>query len=158
MPRHWLALDEEIKGHDAHLDTRTPTLAPEMVQAYVIGTGTAAEMLILAGDNPERIRPKAMRTWPRLQSWAEPARSIPASCGKTNRHRRNRGGNRQANAALYLVFVTPMRGHQPTLDYLRQRKAEGNRTPEIIRCLNLMIESAHEIVADDPIFVIPRGR
>ena len=62
------------------------------------------------------------------------------------------------NAALYLVFVTPMRGHQPTLDYLRRRKAEGNRIPEIIRCLNLMIESAHEIVANDPIFRILRGR
>ena len=51
-----------------------------------------------------------------------------------------------------------MRGHQPTLDYLRRRKAEGNRIPEIIRCLNLMIESAHEIVANDPIFRILRGR
>jgi transposase len=75
MARRWLALDEEIKGHDAHLDTRTATLAPEMVRAHGIGTATAAEMLILDCDNPERIRPKAMRTWPRLQSWAEPARS-----------------------------------------------------------------------------------
>jgi transposase len=55
MARRRLALDEQIKGHDAHLDTLAATLAPKLVQAHGIGTGTAAEMLILAGDNPERI-------------------------------------------------------------------------------------------------------
>ena len=60
---------------------------------------------------------------------------IPASSGKTSRHRLNRGGNRQANAALYRVVITRMRGHQPTLDYVKRRTAEGKSKPEIIRCL-----------------------
>jgi transposase len=59
MARRWLALDDEINGHDAPLDPRTATLAPEMVQAPGIGTGPAAEIPILAGDNPECIRKAA---------------------------------------------------------------------------------------------------
>ena len=59
----------------------------------------------------------------------------PASSGKTNRHRLNRGGNRQANAALYRVVIVRMPGHQPTVDYVRRRTAEGKSKSEIIRCL-----------------------
>jgi len=64
---------------------------------------------------------------------------IPASSGKTSRHRLNRGGNRQANAALYRVVIVRMRGHQPTLDYIRRRTAEGKSKPEIIRCLKRFV-------------------
>jgi hypothetical protein len=60
---------------------------------------------------------------------------MPASSGKTLRHRLNRGGNRQANAALYRVVTVRMRGHQPTLDYVPRRTAEGKSKSEIIRCL-----------------------
>jgi hypothetical protein len=56
------------------------------------------------------------------------------------------------------VVVTPVRSNQRTLDCARRRKAEGNGTLAILRCRNLMIESAREIVANDPIFRIPRGR
>ena len=57
------------------------------------------------------------------------------------------------------VVVTPVRGNQPTLDCSRRRgKAEESGTPAIFRCRNLMIESAREIVANDPIVRIPRGR
>ena len=86
IARRWLAFHEEIKGHDAY--TLTATLPPKMVQAQGIGTGTAAEMLILAGDNPERIRSEA--AFAKLCG----ACPIPASSGKANRHRLNRGGNR----------------------------------------------------------------
>jgi transposase len=60
---------------------------------------------------------------------------IPASTGKTSRHRLNRGGNRQANAALHRVVVVRMRRHGPTLGYVRRRTAEGKSKAEIIRCL-----------------------
>ena len=129
IARRWLALDEEIKGHDVHLEALTAARAPELVEAHGMGTGTAAEMLLLVGDNPERIRSEA--AFAKLCG----ACPIPASSGKTNRHRLNRGGNRQANAALYRVVVTRLRGHQPTLDYIRRRTAEGKTRPEIIRCL-----------------------
>ena len=133
IARRWLALDEEIKGHDAHLDALTAARAPELVQAHGMGTGTAAEMLLLVGDNPERIRSEA--AFAKLCG----ACPIPASSGKTNRHRLNRGGNRQANAALYRVVITRMRGHQPTLDYIRRRTAEGKGKSEIIRCLKRFV-------------------
>ncbi len=133
IARRWLALDVEIKGHDAHLERLTQQLAPELVQAHGMGAGTAAEMLLLVGDNPERIRSEAALA--KLCG----ACPIPASSGKTSRHRLNRGGNRQANAALYRVVIVRMRGHQPTLDYVRRRTAEGKSKPEIIRCLKRFV-------------------
>ncbi|MBB5693522.1 transposase [Muricoccus pecuniae] len=60
---------------------------------------------------------------------------VPASNGETNRHRLNREGNRQANAALYRVVIVRMRAHQPTIDYVRRRIAEGKTKVEIIWCL-----------------------
>jgi transposase len=60
---------------------------------------------------------------------------IPASSGQTRRHRLNRGGNRQANAALYRIVLIRMRYHQPTKDYVVRRTSEGKSKREIIRCL-----------------------
>jgi transposase len=133
IARRWLALDEEIRGHDAHLETLTAARAPELVQAHGRGAGTAAAMLLLVGDNPERIRSEA--AFAKLCG----ACPVPASSGKTTRHRLNRGGDRRANAALHRVVVTRMRGHQPTLDYVRRRTREGKTKPEIIRCLKRFV-------------------
>ena len=129
IARRWLALNAEIKQHDVVLATLTATCAPELIKAHGMATGTAAEMLLLVGDNPERIHSEA--AFAKLCG----ACPIPASSGKTNRHRLNRGGNRQANAALYRVVITRMRAHAPTLEYMRRRKAEGKSKTEIIRCL-----------------------
>ena len=133
IARRWLALDAEIKGHDVHLEHLTRQLAPDLVQAHGMGAGTAAEMLVLIGDNPERIRSEAALA--KLCG----ACPIPASSGKTTRHRLNRGGNRQANAALYRVVIVRMRSHQPTLDYVKRRTAEGKSKTEIIRCLKRFV-------------------
>ena len=62
------------------------------------------------------------------------ASPIPASSGKTVRHRLNRGGNCQANTALYRIVVVRLRWHQPTRDYLARRTKEGLSNREIIRC------------------------
>ncbi len=129
IARRWLLLDAEIKQHDAHLETLTAARAPELLEAHGMATGTAAEMLLLVGDNPERIKSEA--AFAKLCGVCP----IPASSGKTIRHRLNRGGNRQANAALYRVVIVRMRGHQPTLDYVRRRTTEGKSKSEIIRCL-----------------------
>jgi hypothetical protein len=68
---------------------------------------------------------------------------IKASSGRTNRHRLNRGGNRQANAALHRIVLVRLRYHQPTKDYLQRRTSEGKSKREIIRCLKRYL--AHEI-------------
>ncbi len=84
-------------------------------------------------DDPGRIRSEA--AFAKLCG----ACPIPASSGKTSRHRLNRGGHRQANAALHRVVVVRMRAHRPTLDYVRRRTAEGKSKPEIIRCLKRFV-------------------
>jgi transposase len=126
-------LDAEIKAHDLHLEAMTTACAPVMKEAHGISTDTAAEMLILVGDNPERIRSEA--AFAKLCG----ACPIPASSGKTSRHRLNRGGHRQANAALYRVVIVRMRNHKPTLEYVRRRTAEGKAKMEIIRCLKRFV-------------------
>ncbi len=85
------------------------------------------------GDDPRRVRSEAALA--KLCG----ACPIPASSGKTSRRRLNRGGDRQANAALYRVVIVRMRGHAPTLDYVRRRTAEGKSKPEIIRCLKRFV-------------------
>ncbi|GAF98915.1 unnamed protein product, partial [marine sediment metagenome] len=93
----------------------------------------AAEMLIVAGDNPQRVRSEP--AWARLCGVAP----IPASSGMTTRHRLNRGGHRQANAALYRTVIVRMQHHEPTKAYLARRIAEGKTKAEIIRCLKRLL-------------------
>ena len=133
LARRWLGLDAEIKTHDTCLEHLTQQCAPTLVEAHGIKAGTAAEMLLLVGDNPERIHSEAALA--KLCGVCP----VPASSGKTTRHRLNRGGHRQANAALYRVVIVRMRNHQPTIDYARRRIAEGKSKPEIIRCLKRFV-------------------
>jgi|HubBroStandDraft_6_1064221.scaffolds.fasta_scaffold06346_2 transposase len=129
LGRRWQQLNEEIRTHDELLDDLTRQAAPELRQAFGIGIDTTAEMLILAGDNPERIRSDA--AFAKLCG----ACPIPASSGATQRHRLNYGGHRQANSALYRAVIVRVRFHQPTIDYVTRRTAEGKTKREIIRCL-----------------------
>lgn len=130
LARRWLQLHEEIKGHTRLLKQRTRATAPQLVEAFGIGFDSAAELLIAAGDNTDRIGSEA--AFAKLCGVCP----IPASSGKTSgRHRLNRGGNRQANAALYRIVIVRMRWHQPTRDYVKRRTAEGLSKKDIIRCL-----------------------
>ncbi len=104
-----------------------------MVDAFGMGPDTTAELLIVAGDNPERV--KSEPAWARLCGVAP----IPASSGMTTRHRLNRGGHRQANAALYRTVIVRMQHHQPTKEYVARRTAEGKTKGEIIRCLKRLL-------------------
>jgi hypothetical protein len=87
--RRWEQLNGEITGHEKLLAELTTELAPRLSVAFGIGADTAAEMLIVAGDNPERVRFEP--AWVRLCGVAP----IPASSGMITRHRLNRGGHRQ---------------------------------------------------------------
>ena len=130
LARRWLELHEEIKQHSKNLKRLTKRAAPELIAAFGIGPDIAAEMLVTAGDNTDRIRSDAALA--KLCG----ACPIPAGSGKTNgRHRLNRGGNRQANAALYRAVIVRMRWHPPTIAYVERRTADGLSKKEIIRCL-----------------------
>jgi len=103
--------------------------APGLLALYGVGPHTAALLLIAAGDHPERLRSEA--------AWAHmcAAAPIPASSGKTVRHRLNPGGNRQANHALWRIVFTRMSSHPATRAYVERRTAEGKSKKEIMRCL-----------------------
>ena len=129
LARRWLDLNTEIAGHDTILDDLTTQASPTLREGFGIGADTAAEMLIVLGDNPTRIHSEA--AFAKLCG----ACPIPASSGQTNRYRLYRGGHRQANAALYRSVIVRMRFHQPTIDYVTRRTAEGLTKRDIIRCL-----------------------
>jgi transposase len=104
--------------------------APGLLALHGVGPGTAALLLTAAGDHPERLHSEA--AWAHLCAVAP----IPASSGKTSgRHRLNRGGNRDANHALWRIVLTRMRSHPATRAYVERRTAEGLPKREIIRCL-----------------------
>ena len=129
LARRWQTLQTEIHEHEQLMAALTEAVAPSLVDAFGIGPDTAAEMLIVAGDNRERIRSEP--AWAKLCGVCP----VPASSGRTSRYRLNRGGHRQANAALYRTVIVRMRFHQPTIDYVARRTAEGKTKAEIIRCL-----------------------
>lgn len=144
LARRWLNLDAEIKDHDAVLDDLTAQASPTLRDGYGIGADTAAEILIVFGDNPERIRSEA--AFAKLCGTCP----IPASSGMTNKHRLYRGGHRQANAALYRAAIVRMRYHQPTIDYVARRTAEGLTKKDIIRCLKrFLAREAYQRVMTD---------
>lgn len=134
-------LDHEVRLHESILQTLTERAAPQLTSTFGVGADSAAELLIVVGDNPERIRSDAALA--KLCG----ACPIPASSGKTTRHRLNRGGHRQANAALHRIIVVRMRFHQPTINYVTRRTAEGKTKPEITRCLKrLLIREIYQTV------------
>ena len=106
------------------------TLAP---QEFLAGQGVAAQtastLLVTVGDNPERLRSEA--------SFAALCGVSPvdASSGKQRRHRLNRGGDRQANSALWQIVMTRMSHDPRTKAYVTRRTAEGKTIKEIMRCL-----------------------
>ena len=130
LARRWLTLADEITTHDLHLARLTAETSPTLREGFAVGANTAAAMLIIFGDNPERIRSEA--AFAKLCG----ACPVPASSGMTTgRHRLYRGGHRQANAALHRAVVVRMRYHQPTIDYVIRRRADGRTKRDIIRCL-----------------------
>jgi hypothetical protein len=122
-------LREESKRLNRMLRPLIRQTAPSLLEVYGVGYDTAAKLLVAAGDNPERIRTEG--AWGNLCGTAP----IPASSGKTKRHRLNRGGNRQANSALSHIVITRMRHDQKTRDYVARRLSEGKTMGEIARVL-----------------------
>jgi transposase len=122
-------LDGQLERLDELIVPLVTARAPGLLALYGIGPNTAALLLIAAGDHPERLRSEA--AWAHLCA----AAPIPASSGKTVRHRLNPGGDRQANHALWRIVFTRLGSHPATRAYAERRTAEGKSKAEIIRCL-----------------------
>src|SRR2546421_2747703 len=133
LARRALALAEEIKAIDAILDPIVEAIAPELVGRPGVGPETAGALLVAAGDNPERLRSEA--------GFANLCGVAPmdASSGKQQRHRLNRGGDRQANSALWRVVMTRMTFDPATQAYIARRTEEGLSKREAMRCLKRFV-------------------
>lgn len=129
LARRILVLDAELAATTAELDRLTLEASPVLRAVFGVGPDVAAALLVAVGDNPDRIGSEA--------SFAAlcGASPVPASSGLTTRYRLNRGGDRQANCALYRIVLTRLASHGPTKAYVARRTAEKKGKKEIIRCL-----------------------
>jgi transposase len=129
LARRILELGDEIAMLDELIEPLVTALAPQLLERVGIGIEVAGQLLVTAGDNRERLRSDAGFA---MLCGVAP---LPASSGMTQRHRLNRGGDRQANSALHLAVITRMRVDQRTRSYVAKKTAEGHSKLEIIRCL-----------------------
>ena len=129
LGRRVLALESDSRRLDELIDELVRRNAPSLMEVYGVGTHTAAILFVAAGDNPHRLKSEA--AFAHLCGVAP----LPASSGKTIRHRLNPGGNRQANHALWRIVFTRMSGDERTRKYVARRLAEGRSTREVMRVL-----------------------
>jgi transposase len=139
LARRHQALSAEVAALTSQLERLVTLAAPKLVALFGVGQDSAGALLVAAGGNPGRLPSEAAFS---MLCGASP---VPASSGKTVRHRLNRGGDRQANAALYRIVMVRLRYHQPTKDYMARRLAQGKTKKEVIRCLKRYV--AREVFA-----------
>lgn len=144
MARRHQHLSEEIRDLDRDLLPLVQAAAPELVALPGVGPEVAGQLLACVGDNPTRLHSEA--AFAHLCGVAP----IPASSGRTDRHRLNRGGDRSANNALHTIVLSRMRYDPRTRDYVLRRRAQSLRTKEIMRCLK-------RYVAREVYRALPRG-
>ena len=139
-------LDEQTKELEERINTLTAEANPTLVGISGVGPHVAAQLLSTAGDNPDRIRSEA--AFAKLCG----ACPVPASSGKTSRHRLNRGGDRRANRALFTIVLVRMRHDPRTKAYVSRRTSEGKTRKEIMRCLKRFVarEIYHALTKPDP--------
>jgi transposase len=129
LGRRVVDIDTDCARLHGELTQLVKATAPSLLNLHGVGVHTAALLLVAAGDNAERITSNA--------AFAHVCGVAPihASSGKTVRHRLNRGGNRQANHALWRIVFTPMSSDQRTRAHVERHLAEGRSKPEIMRIL-----------------------
>jgi transposase len=129
LARRYLELSDEIADLDELINPLVEALAPQLLDRVGIGIEVAGQMLVTAGDNSDRMKSEAAFA---MLCGVAP---LPASSGMTQRHRLNRGGDRQANRALHLAIVSRIRLDPRTQAYIVKKTTEGHSKLEIIRCL-----------------------
>ncbi|MFB4284385.1 transposase [Nonomuraea sp. MTCD27] len=129
LAARYRALSSEIDAAYNQLKALIEQTRPELLTTQGVGVETAAQLLATCGDNPDRLRSEG--------SFAAlcGVSPVPASSGRTRRHRLNHGGDRQANRALYVVVLSRMSCDPSTRAYVERRTTDGLSRREIIRCL-----------------------
>lgn len=133
LAQRYQRLGEEITAYDTDLAELVDTLNPALVQVKGISVITATQLLITAGDNPERVTSQAAFA---MLCGAAP---IPASSGKTTRYRLNRGGDRAANSALHRIALVRLATDPTTRAYAEKRITQGKSKKDVLRCLKRAI-------------------
>ena len=144
LARRIQGLDDELAELDATIEALVEAAAPELLARFGVGPDTAAALLVSAGDNPERLHSEA--AWAHLCGVAP----IPASSGKSNRHRLDRGGDRQANSALWRIVMVRIAHDPDTTAYFERKVKEGRSKRDVIRLLK-------RYVARELYRYLPRG-
>jgi transposase len=126
-------LEDQAATLTAEIDVLVTATNPALRAAYGVGPDTAAQLIVTAGTNPHRLRSEA--AFAALCGTAP----VPASSGKTTRHRLSRGGDRAANNALHRIALVRMSSHQPTRDYVGRQTAKGRSKLDILRLLKRAI-------------------
>jgi transposase len=142
LARRVQGFDAEIAEINDLLDPLVADTAPELLTCTGVGTDVASALLVAAGDNPERLRSE--RTFAHLCGVSP----LDASSGKQERHRLNRSGDRQANAALWRIVMTRIVYDPRTKAYIERRMKEGRTKKEAMRCLKRYV--AREVYAHLP--------
>jgi len=144
LARRIQGLEDELAELDQRIETLLVVTAPELLARFGVGPDTAAALLVSAGDNPERLHSEA--AWAHLCGVAP----IQASSGKITRYRLDRGGDRQANSALWRIVMVRIAHDPDTTAYFERKVKEGRSKPDVIRLLK-------RYVAREMYHYLPRG-
>ena len=144
-----------LDDQNHRLETRIAGLvtahAPALLGVFGVGPHAAAQLLAATGDNPQRLRSEA--AFAKLCGVCP----LPASSGKTTRHRLNRGGDRRANNALFTIVLVRMRHDPATRAYVARRTTEGKTRKEIMRCLKRYVSREIFTAITNPPADLPTG-
>jgi transposase len=138
------SLEDEIAELDKRIETLLAVTAPDLLALFGVGPDTAAALLVAAGDNPERLHSEA--AWAHLCG----AAPIRASSGKVTRYRLDRGGDRQANSALWRIAMVRIAHDPTTTAYFERKVKEGRSKKDVIRLLK-------RYIAREVYHYLPRG-
>ena len=144
LGRRVKGLEDEIAELDERIEKLLQATAPELLSRFGVGPDTAAALLVCAGDNPERLHSEA--AFAHLCGVAP----IPASSGKSTRYRLDRGGDRQANSALWRIVMVRIAHDPETTAYFQRKVKEGRSKRDVIRLLK-------RYVAREVYRYLPRG-
>ncbi|GAA4186655.1 IS110 family transposase [Gryllotalpicola kribbensis] len=133
LARRYDALGEEIRSLEDRMRARPTATNPALMAIKGVGPVIGAQLLITAGDNPDRLRSSA--SFAALCGTAP----IPVSSGRTDRHRLSRGGDRQANAALHHIVKVRMSYNPATRDYRDRHLEKGWTISAVFRALKRAI-------------------
>lgn len=117
LARRYLELHDEIADLDMMIAAIVQDLAPDLIAQNSIGHNSAAQLLLTASDNPGRLKSEA--SFAALCGISP----VPASSGKTVRHRLNRGGDRAANSALHIIAIGRLRTDESLCRAPRRRRS-----------------------------------